>query len=428
MIHLHKTHPDSSSKTFQIAIGVLFLLITLVLGLLVTSPLAADEDKVEDAFKNGKFIFNGRLRYEHVEQGNIANDGDALTFLARFGFQTAKFKGFQLLAEGDITRDIGVNNFNSTVNGKTAFPVVVDPDSLRLNRLQLAYGGLKDTTIIAGRQRIILDNARFIGNVGFRQNEQTFDSARITTKALKGVTLDYVYLWKVNRIFGSQSAVGQIKTASHLINISTTELGIGKISAYAYLINLKGLAGGSNQTYGLRLSGKQDLGDGFSVVYVAGYAHQMEYANNPGNFSLNFLELEGGITYKGASAKAGFQLLEGNGTQGFTTPLATGHAFQGFADLFLSTPASGIEDFYFILGYKSKPLSSLGVVSFNFWYHDFSPNIAGPDLGEEVDFKVAIAPVIYKQKVTFAVKFANFFGASSLPDVRKIWLTANLVF
>lgn len=64
----------------------------------------------------------------------------------------------------------------------------------------------------------------------------------------------------------------------------------------------------------------------------------------------------------------------------------------------------------------------------NVWYHDFSPDIAGPDLGEEIDFRIAIAPVIYKQKVTFAFKFADFSGAAALPDVRKIWLTAGLTF
>ena len=47
----------------------------------------------------------------------------------------------------------------------------------------------------------------------------------------------------------------------------------------------------------------------------------------------------------------GIEYLEGNGTIGFSTPLATLHKFQGFADVFLTTPASGITDAYGKLGY-----------------------------------------------------------------------------
>ncbi len=169
-------------------------------------------------------------------------------------------------------------------------------------------------------------------------------------------------------------------------------------------------------------------GKGLKVVYVAGYAGQKDYKNNPGNFSLNFLELEGGLLYKGVSAKVGFELLEGNGTQGFTTPLSTGHAFQGFADRFLVTPASGIEDLYFVVGYKKENIPTWGTVSFIVWYHDFSPDIAGPGLGKEIDFRIAAQPTIAKGKVTVEFKFADFHGSPVVPDVRKYWITMGVAF
>ena len=44
------------------------------------------------------------------------------------------------------------------------------------------------------------------------------------------------------------------------------------------------------------------------------------------------------------TVKAAYESLEGNGARGFSTPLATLHAFQGWADVFLNTPADGVDD------------------------------------------------------------------------------------
>ncbi|MCH8081787.1 MAG: alginate export family protein [Proteobacteria bacterium] len=405
-----------------------FLMLGLAAGFTTPLQTLADEDSLGDAIRQGKFIFNGRLRYEDVANSDFAQDASGLTFRARFGYKTAAFKGFSFLAEGDFTRALGVDNFNSTVNGKTTFPVIADANSLRLNQLYTTFTGIRDTTIRAGRQRVKLDNDRFIGNVGFRQNEQTFDAALFQTKAVDGLTLTYAYVIQVNRIFGSKSPAGQLDTNTHLFNVAYDKLPIGTLTAFAYFINVDGAATASNQTYGLRLTGNQSLGKGFKGLYELTWAHQKNYKNSPAAFSLDYFQIAGGLSYQGATAKVGYELLEGNGSQSFRTPLATLHAFQGWADVFLATPASGIEDLYFSLGYKAAGVPFWGAVSATVIYHDFSPDIAGPDLGEEVDFKIAVTPEIYKQKVTFSIEMADFSGSPILPDVRKIWLTATLAF
>lgn len=405
-----------------------FILLVFAFQLSPLTPTVANEDTLSEAFKNGKFIFDGRLRYENVNNGSFVNNADGLTFRARFGFQTAKFKNFVFMVEGDFTQALGVNNFNSTVNGKTTFPVIVDPNSVRLNRMSLAFTGIKKTTISVGRHRLIFDNARFVGNVGFRQNEQTFDSVLFKTKVIDGVSFTYAYVIQVNRITGSKSAVGQFDTNSHLFNISLDKLPIGKLTGYAYFINIDGAAAASNQTYGIRLSGNQDLGNGIKFLYTAGFAHQKNFKNNPTAYSEGFFEIEGGISGGGFVAKVGYEVLKGNGVVGFQTPWATGHKFQGFADVFLATPSTGIEDLYFVAGYTAKKVKGLGDVSFMIWYHDFSPQISGPDLGEEIDFRITAKPTIAKKKVHVEFKFAKFQGSPILPDVRKFWITLGLAF
>ena len=392
------------------------------------TPALADEDNLSDAIKNGDFIFDGRLRYENVDAGNFVNNADGLTFRARIGFQTAKFKNFVFLVEGDFTQDLGVNNFNSTVNGKATFPVIADPNSVRLNRMSLGFTGIKKTTVSVGRHRLILDNARFVGNVGFRQNEQTFDSVLFQTKVIDGVTLTYVYVIQINRLNGSKSVVGQLDTNTHLFNISYDKLPIGKLTGYTYFMNVDGIAAASNQTYGIRLTGDQNLGKGVKFLYSAGFAHQKNYKNNPNSYSEGFFEIEGGLSANGFVGKVGYEVLKGNGVVGFQTPLATLHKFQGFADVFLTTPATGIEDLYFVAGYTAKEVKGLGDVSFTIWYHDFSPQFSGADLGEEIDFRITAKPTIAKKKVHLEFKFAKFQGSSILPDIRKIWVTLGLAF
>jgi hypothetical protein len=49
--------------------------------------------------------------------------------------------------------------------------VIADPQTSELNQLWVSYTGIPDTEIKGGRQRIIFDDSRFIGNVGWRQME-----------------------------------------------------------------------------------------------------------------------------------------------------------------------------------------------------------------------------------------------------------------
>ncbi len=240
--------------------------------------------------------------------------------------------------------------------------------------------------------------------------------------------MTYTYVIQVNRINGSKSPGGQWDTNTHLFRIAYDKLPIGTLTGFAYFMDISDAAAASNQTFGIRLTGNQDLGKGFKGLYELTWAHQKNYQNSPATFSLDYFQIVGGLAYQGATAKVGYELLEGNGSQSFRTPLATLHAFQGWADMFLATPAGGIEDLYFSLGYKATEVPYWGTISGLVVYHDFSPDIAGPDLGEEVNFKLAVTPKIYQQKVIFSIEMADFSGSPILPDVRKFWLTATLAF
>ena len=137
---------------------------------------------------------------------------------SRIGYQSGDFKGFKALVEFENIANIGDDRFNSTTNGKVFLPVVADPKTAEVYRAQLSYKA-GDTNITVGRQRIILDTARFVGNVGFRQNEQTFDAVQLVNTSIDGLKASYIYINKVHRIFGDNHPAGNFTGDTHLANV-----------------------------------------------------------------------------------------------------------------------------------------------------------------------------------------------------------------
>lgn len=381
-----------------------------------TSALAAES--IMDALNESSPILNARLRYEYVDQAGLVNDANALTMRVRFGFQTGTYLGLSLLAETEATVAFN-DNYNSTTNGKGTFPVVADPESKEINRLFLRYE-TDGVTATVGRQAIKLDNARFIGDVGWRQNQQTFDAALLEVTAIDDLTLTYGYIDSVRRIFGSESVNRSFDSDSHIVNVSYAGISDVGVTAYAYLLDLTEAPALSTATYGGRVSGSVPLGDLKPLSLAAEYANQSDYGNNPGSFDLDYYHLTAGSGFGDFSVSAGYEVLEGNGTVGFSTPLATVHAFQGWADGFLATPANGIEDLYGQIGYTFHDVGPLPKVITKAVYHDFSNERTGTDLGDEIDLLIK---AVINPNLSATAKFASLDGTSAGPaDREKVWV------
>ena len=186
------------------------------LAALGSSGVSADDvDPLLNAARSSKPLVDLRLRYENIEQDGIPEEADARTLRARLGFETGKACNTSLLAESELLAPL-LDDYNSTTNGRTDSPIVNDPQSYEINRLQLANRSIRDTTIIAGRQRVLLDDERFISRVGWRQNEQTFDAVHVINQSIPKLTIDATYFNQVNRVLGKESALGRY----HVIAIS----------------------------------------------------------------------------------------------------------------------------------------------------------------------------------------------------------------
>ena len=141
------------------------------------------------------------------------------------------------------------------------------------------------------------------------------------------------------------------------------------------------------------------------VSYDADYAHLSALWSMDNGLGL-------GIAYESLGT-------DSSNFESFRTPLATLHAFQGWADMFVNTPDAGIDDLFATVKYKAGKWNLTGV------YHDFSAETGSGDFGTEFDLSAGT-----KLSGNYGILFKGAFFSSDdadYPDTNKFWImfTAN---
>jgi hypothetical protein len=367
----------------------------MALVLVTAAAPAHPEDALWPALTGGKFDLLVNYRYEHVDDDLRPEPGDASTIRTTFGYTTGQFHGLLLRGLIQDVREVVIDDFDDGTmrpNSKTDHAAIPDPSDTDFIEGYIGFTGVPDTTFKLGRQIVTFRDApfhRFIGTVLWRQNWMNHDAFTVQNRSLPDTLLDYVYSWNVNRIFTDEAAVGSLanfRGDAHLLNLQYAGIPLGKMEAYAYLLDFDNSPGNSTQTYGARFAGTRTLTGAWRAIYAVEYAHEADYAGNPGRISAHYVLAEGGmgVALKGpvadVSVKFSYELLDGDGgTDRFITPLATGHAFQGWADRFLDTPQDGIEDYYL-----TATAQVMGA-KFTLEYHELDSDNMDYDYGDELD-------------------------------------------
>lgn len=394
------------------------------------SAAPAAEPSVQDALRKGKFSANGRLRYETVDQDGSA-DAEALTARLRAGYTTKAYRGFQAMIEGEANIPLMSDYFDGTGTNTSGYAAVTDPEIYEINQLWASYTHEKTKATI-GRQRLVFDNSRFIGDVAWRQNQQTFDALLIQDKTVKDLALTYGYISKINRIFDDRAPQYDWQSDSHVIHAAYAGLPFGTLTGYGYLLDFDETsdvaAANSTQTFGVSLAGSPKLTDDINLLYRAEYATQSDYGASPLSYSTDYYVAElGAQVLKKYSLTLGYEVLgSDDGAVGFKTPLATLHAFNGWADKFLTTPAGGIENIY-VKAAATLPAN----LSFLGFYHWFRSAQTDADYGTELDLQL-----IYKlnTNLSFTAKAAYYQGDDAAPtaalraDTNKFMLQADYAY
>lgn len=407
-----------AQSTITVAVGITAIT-------LLSSTFAFAEtltESVSNALNTGNLALNLRYRYETVDQDAIPDDAVASSLRSRVTLNSGKIGAGQGLIEIDNVSYLGGEAFNNTNNGKSHYPVVADPDYTEVNQAFLSYAPDDRNKATFGRQRIIHSGQRFLGNVGWRQNEQTFDAARLTLSPMDDLSVDYSYIWNVNRIFDPDSSRSDFKGDIHAFIASYRLTNGHSISAFAYLIDLDGTGGSalSSRTYGLAYRGDFKFGGDFAFGVDLSYAEQSDYKDNPRNYSAKYYLGELAVQFTPVTVTIGYEVLgSDDGLTGFNTPLATGHKFQGFADKFLATPAAGIEDSYL------KVAMEICGISLSAYYHDFESEYGSMDYGSEFDL---VAAYTFGTKYSTLFKYAAYNADEYATDTAKAWLMLTVAF
>jgi hypothetical protein len=397
-----------SSKPVPVAATLMWVALGPVFGV---SGLA----QAGDASDSGCFG-DFRYRFEWVDEDGFDNNARASTLLTRLACRAALGDHVEVMAEGSSVLALGPERYNPVGDpSRAGFPVVADPEESRLARFSLRWLVREGVELGAGRHRIKLDNDRFIGNVGWRQNEQTFDSVQFRVQREKW-SVFYAYVDQVNRIFDQDLPIGRQDHRSHLLNAALQVADGHRLIAYRYDIDNRDAPSAANTTTGLRYLG---AGKWLAVEFdwLAEFADQQDTGRAEIAYSADYFHVQTtAAVHPTLRARAGFERLEGssNAGQAFRTPLATLHAFNGWADRFLTIPDRGLEDFYLAL------LGQVGPVDWQLKVHEFRSEVGTQRYGREIDASMAF-PIVRDMRVL--LKAARFIGNSDAPfgDATKLW-------
>ena len=369
-----------------------------------------------------------RPRYEYANiKNNTKKAANAYTVRTRIGVGADLFdvNGLSAFIEGTSVNNIA-GRYNSTSNGQTGYDKVVDPRQARLTQAYIDYKiAPADTLIRAGRQEVNIDNQRFIGSVGWRQMFQTFDAAAVINTSVKNLTLMGAYVYGTEGVKDTPSS----DLESYILHANYKVNNMLNITAYDYILATAkntALHYGSD-TYGLALTGKPAF-SGVKLNYRAEYAKQkdasVDNSRNAADTAYKadayYYNLDLGANISGVLVGVNYEFLSGTtGTDGktaFATPFATGHKFNGWADMFLGTPTGGLKDANVRLGYKAKGLGKLLAIYHNFTA-DKNMNVVGVnagtatgttnDLGSEFDI-VYVNAIPGVKNLKGLVKYASY--------------------
>lgn len=400
--------------------------ISLIAATIAISAASAvhARDSVAEAIAGGEADLAFRYRVETVDQDGLAESAVASTLRTRLTWKSAQFGAWNASFEIDNVSHLGNDNYNSLRNGKSAYPVVADPRGTGINLANVRYRAGSASAVL-GRQRINKDNQRFIGGVGWRQNEQTYDGATFDWSDER-LSASYNYLTRVSRVFGPEDGTpaATLDADAHLLH-ATAKLGGGKVTGYAWLLDFDDAAALSSRTMGASYAARLASGAWQWPVHLE-YARQTDYGNQPADFSTGYLHASIGAATGPFSAMLGFERLDTDNDAGrsFSTPLATLHKFNGLTDQFLSTPANGLQDLYLGATWAVPGDGWRDGLSLGGGYHRFWAEEGGAHYGSEWDAGIFKAVKTDYGTWRFGAQFAQYDADRFGADTSKLWLTA----
>lgn len=370
---------------------------------------------------------DARLRYEFAREENAQAPSNGLTQSLRLGLETPIFSRFTALIEGEAVFAI-VDDFDDGTNNNPGQPIILDPNSLEVNRAQITAKLSKEAYFTLGRQRLAIDDQRFIGTFAFRQNDQTFDAAHASWRTRGGSTFQAGYFNRVNRALGADNVNGRFRGDSFFLN-ANLQTPFGRFGAFHYAFDLETGPddnlnnANASRTTGARFDGRWHRGQ-IGLDIEASYARQTEFADNPFDYRADYW-LAGARAFLGpVDINFRAESLGAGDEQSFQTPVATLHAFQGDADIFLITPPDGVQDLALSAGWDIGTIGQITGIKAGIKHHWFSAERGNSDYGTEIDLFLSASV----QEFGVSLAYANYDADTFSTDTERVFVTISRRF
>ena len=382
--------------------------------------------------------FSARTRAAHLRVDD--QSGKAASVLLRGQITSEWTRALSTVLELDHVETFWQNHHSDGVN-QNGEPLIPDVPGTELNQLFVNYE-FERVQVRVGRQRIELDDQRFVGSNGYWQNDQTFDALSTEWQLFSASRLNYTYIANANRIFGDDAGAhlahedvgyyssdgerpaalqGDHEQHTHLLHLQANEWDNSRLIGYAYFIDNEDFPAVSNRTFGGKYKFMVTAGAfKYHGEIAAATQERTELSGSP-RPPYGLLDLS--MIHGPWRLVARHEILGADQGAGFVTPLASAHNFQGSADVFAATPEGGLEDTSLHINWRSSPWE------LDLRYHLFREYSGSEPYGHEFDLDIEFKPA---SQHSILLRFADFHAStaysSTLPDRQKVYLDYSYNF
>jgi hypothetical protein len=373
----------------------------------------------------GRFEAEVRPRYNHIEESDrpLVTEGGTLRAVA--AWHSAPWHGLRLTLEGIHAAHFGPERFNDDPArfATSPYPLLPDPRHTGWNRAHVDYSPIEGVRIRAGRQRLRLDNQRWISDNDFRQVPQLFDGVTVAhdLPANARVTAGHY-----TRIRDTSGDAQDVKLT--VLNAAWNPAPGHAVAAYGYFhdqpktANFTGFADNSYRAIGVRAEGTAWRWGRFDVPYVAELAVQRPHGGGDRRIRAKYWRVGAGLATGAWTVRMDHETRGSNaGQYGMQMPLTDFYGFNGWTLHFFTVPPEGLRDRWATLRYAVGPLT-LYVEG-----HRFRSDFGALDLGREADVGVTweAGPGTHLR-----LQHARYDPGSGrdAPEIRKTWLTLTWTY
>lgn len=387
---------------------------------LVAAEPSAEATNLSEAFTQGKFSGMLRYRFDTVDDETKPKDALASTLRTSLGFASKPLHGFSGYIELYSNEILGDDTFNwlTNPNGGNAhysqYPNVSDPEHAGFAQMYGQYvHAPSKTSVRVGRQLFTINDEQWVTASRYRQNQNIFDAASITTSPIGNLTFEGAYIMANHDVFANT-----VPLDGYVANLSYSFKDIGKLSLYGVWTDYVRAAnfGNSVRTLGVRLDGPYKIDQDLSLLYAFDYAMQDPDFDNPStkdDAAIYYL-LEAGVQFKAYNFRVSLTHRDGNSADhdGIKAPIGYPYPYRGETEQFVGNPADGVE---IITLRGGGPVPGIDGLGFQVFYWNFSAVETDLDFGQEICGQLDYT-MPFEKRWKLSGRVSQFIDADEYPE------------